>query len=205
MALDWLLIAKEIQSIAQAGLTYSENKYDLDRYRQLRELSVRIIQEHTTLPVKKIKDLFVSEKGYLTPKVDVRGVVFRDDKILMVRESIDGLWTLPGGWADVNYSPFEIAAKEVFEEAGIEVKPHRLLAVFDKMKHSHPPDLYHVYKLFILCEDTGQTVKPGLETTDVGWFDRNNIPQLSLLRITHEQIVTMFKFYDKPNKEAICD
>ena len=205
MALDWLLIAKEIQSIAQAGLTYSENKYDLDRYRQLRELSVRIVQEHTTLPIKKIKDLFVSEKGYQTPKVDVRGVVFRDGKILMVRESIDGLWTLPGGWADVNYSPFEIAAKEVLEEAGIEVKPYRLLAVFDKMKHPHPPDLFHVYKLFILCQDSGQNVKPGLETTDAKWFDRNNIPQLSLLRITQNQIATMFEFYDDPHKEAICD
>jgi ADP-ribose pyrophosphatase YjhB (NUDIX family) len=205
MSLDWLLIAKEIQSIAQAGLTYGDNKYDLDRYRQLRELSVRIMKEHTNAPLEKIKDLFASEKGYQTPKVDIRGVVFRDGKILMVRESIDGLWTLPGGWADVNYSPFEIAAKEVFEEAGITVEPKRLLAVFDKMKHSHPPDLYHVYKLFILCSDSGQDVKPGMETIDAGWFDRDNIPELSSLRITTEQIDIMFEFYDHPDKDVMCD
>lgn len=205
MAFDWLLIAKEIQSIAQAGLTYGENKYDLDRYRQLRELSVRIMKEYTNAPYKKIRDLFASEKGYQTPKVDIRSVVFREGRILMVRESIDGLWTLPGGWADVNYSPFEIAAKEVFEEAGIHVKPKRLLAVFDKMKHSHPPDLYHVYKLFILCNDSGQNVKPGMETIDVGWFDRNNIPGLSTLRITKEQIEIMFEFYNHPEKDVMCD
>lgn len=205
MAFNWLLIAKEIQAIAQAGLTYSENKYDLDRYRQLREMSVRIMEEHTEAPVNKIRDLFASEEGYQTPKIDIRGVVFRDGKILMVRESTDNLWTLPGGWADVNYSPFEIAAKEVSEEAGIEVKPQRLLAVFDKMKHAHPPDLYHVYKLFILCTDSGQNVKPGLETTDADWFDRDKIPPLSLLRITKKQIDIMFEFYDHPKKDVLCD
>jgi ADP-ribose pyrophosphatase YjhB (NUDIX family) len=205
MAFDWLLIAKEIQAIAQAGLTYSANKYDLDRYRQLRELSIRIMQEYTESPIEKIRDLFASEEGYQTPKVDIRSVVFREGRILMVRESNDGLWTLPGGWADVNYSPFEIAAKEVSEEAGIEVKPQRLLAVFDKMKHSHPPDLYHVYKLFILCADSGQTVRPGMETTNADWFRRDKIPPLSPLRITKEQIEIMFEFYDYPEKDVICD
>ena len=123
----------------------------------------------------------------------------------MVRESIDGKWTLPGGWADVGYSPFEIAEKEIFEEAGIKVTPERLLAVFDKMKHSHPPDIYHVYKLFILCRDSGQEVKPGMETTDVGWFERDKNLPLSELRITREQINIMFDFYDNPGKEVICD
>jgi ADP-ribose pyrophosphatase YjhB (NUDIX family) len=205
MAFDWLQIAKEIQSIAQAGLTYSENKYDRDRYRQLRKLSVRIMNEYTEVPMDKIYDLFANEDGYQTPKVDVRAVIFRSGKILMVRESIDGLWTLPGGWADVGYSPFEVAAKEVFEEAGIEVYPKRLLAVFDKMKHKHPPDRYHVYKLFILCDDSGRQVHPGMETTDVAWFERDNIPPLSLLRITEEQILYMFDFYDNPKKEVMCD
>ncbi len=118
---------------------------------------------------------------------------------------MDGNWTLPGGWADVGYSPFEIAVKEVHEEAGIKVKPLRLLAVFDKMKHNHPPDIYHVYKLFILCRDSGQSVKPGIETTEVGWFSRDDIPPLSALRITSEQIKIMFDYYDNPSKDAICD
>ncbi len=205
MALDWLQIAKDLQSLAQAGLTYSENKYDTDRYHQLRELSVKIMYEYTDTPIDKIYDLFANEDGYQTPKVDIRAVIFRSGKILMVRESIDGRWTLPGGWADVGYSPFEVAAKEVFEEAGINVKPIRLLAVFDKMKHKHPPDRYHVYKLFILCDDSGQEVHPGMETTDVTWVDRNKIPPLSLLRITKEQILCMFDFYDHPNKDVLCD
>ena len=205
MALDWFHIAKEIQAIAQAGLTYGENKYDIDRYQQLRELSVRILAEYSDTPMEKVRELFANEEGYQTPKVDIRGVVFRHGKILMVKESLDGKWSLPGGWADVNYSPFEIAQKEVFEEAGIGVKPKRLLAVFDKMKHSHPPDIYHVYKLFILCEDSGEDIKPGMETSDVAWIGRNEIPPLSELRITKKQIETMFEFHDNPGKDVLCD
>ncbi len=205
MSFDWLQIAKEIQSIAQAGLAYSENKFDIDRYQRLRKLSISILKKYTGAPVEKIRDMFASEEGYQTPKVDVRGVIFRKGKILMVREALDGKWTLPGGWADVGFSPFEIAEKEVFEEAGIKVTPERLLAVFDKMKHSHPPDIYHVYKLFILCKDSGQHVKPGMETTAADWFSRNEIPELSELRITHEQINIMFGFYDHPGKDVICD
>ena len=205
MSFDWLQIAKEIQSISQAGLTYTENKYDIERYQRLRDLSVSILKEYTDAPVEKIRTLFTSEEGYQTPKIDVRGVIFREGKILMVRESIDGKWTLPGGWADVGYSPFEIAEKEIFEEAGIKVTPERLLAVFDKMKHSHPPDIYHVYKFFILCRDSGQDVKPGMETTDVGWFGRDENLPLSELRITREQINIMFDFYDNPEKDVLCD
>ena len=205
MEFDWLQIAKEIQSIAQAGLTYTDNRFDIERYTRLREISIRILNEYTGTPIEKITKLFAGEEGYQTPKVDVRGVVFRNGRILMVKEVLDGKWTLPGGWADVGYSPFEVAAKEVFEEAGIKVKPVRLLAVFDKMKHSHPPDIYHVYKLFILCEDSDEIVKPGMETTAAEWFERNKIPQLSELRITHEQIETMFQFYDHPEKDVMCD
>jgi len=205
MTFTWLDIAKEIQSIAQAGLTYSDNKYDQERYRRLREISIKILQEYTGVQTEKIRNLFANEEGYQTPKVDIRGVVFREGKILMVREAIDGKWTLPGGWADVGYSPFEIATKEIYEEAGITVLPERLLAVFDKMKHSHPPDIYHVYKLFILCIDTGEIVKPGMETIEADWFDREEIPALSELRITRKQIDIMFDFYDHPDKETLCD
>ena len=206
MPFKWLDIAKEIQALAQAGIEFSNNKYDIERYTQLRELSVKILHQYTGAPMEKIHNLFTNEKGYQTPKVDIRGVVFRDGKILMVRETIDGFWTLPGGWADVGYSPFEIAAKEVFEEAGLNVTPQRLLAVFDKMKHAHPPDKYHVYKLFILCKDSGQPVKSGMETTEVSWFGRDEIPSsLSIPRITAMQIQTMFAFYDNPRKDVMCD
>ncbi|MBN1598410.1 MAG: NUDIX hydrolase [Bacteroidales bacterium] len=205
MSKYWLEIAQEIQSIAQAGLEYCENDYDRERYQQLRDLSVKIMHSITDIPLEKIKHLFASEKGYQTPKVDVRGVVFRHGKILMVKEKIDGKWTLPGGWADVGLSPFENVVKEVNEEAGIEVKPVKLLAVIDKQKNNYPLDAFHIYKLFILCEDSGQRTSKGMETDDVSWFSRNKIPQLSENRISKEQIAQMFEFYDNPTKEIICD
>lgn len=203
---NWLKIAKELQSIAQAGLTFGENKYDIDRYQQLQKLSTDIVHCHTNAPLKKIENLILYEKGYLTPKVDVRAVVFRNGKILMVKETIDGLWTLPGGWADVNFTPFENASKEVYEEAGIHVAPKRLLAVYDKAKNpEHIPDLYHIYKMFVLCQDSGETIKTGLETSDVDWFDRDSIPPLSLPRITPSQILRMFEYYDNPLMDTDCD
>lgn len=205
MTFNWLDIAKEMQAIAQAGLEYGKDKYDIERFQQLRDLSIRIMHEHTDAPVEKIRELFADETGYPTPKVDIRGVVFREGKILMVREIIDGGWTLPGGYADIGYSPFEIAAKEIWEEAGIKVEPQRLLAVFDKKNHPHPPDRYHTYKFFILCKDSGEPIKPGMETTEVAWVDRHHIPPLSLPRITHNQIMTMFEFYDHPEMDALCD
>jgi ADP-ribose pyrophosphatase YjhB (NUDIX family) len=205
MAFDWLDLAKRLQSIAQAGLTYGYDKYDLERYQQIRDISIEILSHHTEIPAEKVVQIFASETGYQTPKVDIRGVVFREGKILMVREGIDGNWGLPGGWADVGYTPFEIAEKEVWEEAGIRVKPLRLLAVFDKTKHQHPPDIYHIYKLFILCEDLGGEINPGMETLDARWIDRNERLPLSTPRITQEQINIMFEFNDNPGKEVMCD
>ena len=144
-------MAKRLQAVAQAGLEYSDNKYDIDRYQQIRQLSLEIMHDFTGMDMEKLVGVFASEKGYQTPKVDVRGVVFREDKILMVRETIDGNWSVPGGWADVGLTPFEVASKEVFEESGLMVDPVRLLAVLDKKCHNHPPDLFHIYKIFILC------------------------------------------------------
>ncbi len=205
MSFDWLNIAQRLQSIAQAGLTYGADKYDLERYQMIRDISIEIMQNYTDAPLEKIVSLFANETGYQTPKVDVRGVVFRNNKLLMVQEGVDSNWTLPGGWAEVSYSPFENAAKEVWEEAGLKVKPTRLLAVFDKMKHPHPPDAYHVYKLFILCEDLGGEIKPGMETLDVKWMARDERFPLSELRIIQEQIDTMFEYLDNPEKDVMCD
>lgn len=205
MGFDWLDIAKRLQAIAQAGLEYGYDDYDLERYQMIRDISVEIMQNHTDAPIEKIIDLFASEKGYQTPKVDVRGVVFRDDRILMVKERVDGNWTLPGGWADVGFSPFEIAEKEVWEEANLKVKPIRLLSVFDKLKHSHPPDKYHVYKLFILCEDLGGEIKPGMETLDAKWVKKGEKLELSVPRITNAQIETMFDYQENPDNDVLCD
>jgi ADP-ribose pyrophosphatase YjhB (NUDIX family) len=205
MGKEWLNIARQLQSIAQAGLTFSDNKYDIDRYKQLKEISLRMINEVTDIRIEKLKKIFSAEKGYLTPKVDIRGVVFREEKILMVKENIDGLWSIPGGWADVGLTPFQVAEKEVLEEAGLVVEPVRLLAVLDKKSHAHPPDLFHIYKIFILCHEKGGDLQPGIETCQVAFYGIKELPPLSTTRITKEQIEMLFDFQNHPDRPAICD
>ena len=146
---QWLQWAKRIQAIAQTGIAFSKDIYDIERYEELRNISVEIIAKHTDLEIGKIKDLFADAKGYQTPKVDIRGVVFRNGQILMVKEKNDNKWALPGGFCDVGLSPSENVVKEIKEESGFIVKPIRLLALLDKNKHPHPPDLQHYYKIFI--------------------------------------------------------
>jgi ADP-ribose pyrophosphatase YjhB (NUDIX family) len=201
----WLEMAKSLQSLAQAGLEYSENKYDIDRYRQIRELSLEIMQHFTGLSMEKLIGVFASEQGYQTPKVDIRGVVFRGDQILMVRETIDGRWSIPGGWADVGLTPFEVARKEVKEESGLDVLPVRLLAVLDKKHHAHPPDLFHIYKMFILCRENGGELTGGMETSETGFFGPDEFPPLSEPRITMDQIRLMYAYKNDPQKPVSCD
>ncbi len=193
MSFKWLDVAKQIQAIAQAGITFTENKYDVERYEQLRELSVKILTEFSDGDETHITDIFATEKGYQTPKVDVRGVVIRDNKILMVKETIDGKWSLPGGWCDVGLSAKENCEKEVFEEAGLKVTATKLLAVFDKHHHNHPQDIYHAYKLFFLCEEIGGKINIGMETSEVEFFNLNELPPLSIERNTDFQIKKAFE------------
>jgi len=201
----WLDMAKRMQALAQSGLEYSDNKYDRDRYQQMRQLSLEIMHDFTELKMDKLVGAFASEHGYQTPKVDVRGVVFRGDQILMVRETIDGNWSLPGGWADVGLTPSEVAIKEVFEESGLEVVPERLLAVLDKKRHNHPPDMFHIYKIFILCRETGGELKGGMETSETGFFGPDKFPPLSVPRITTEQISLMYEYKSDPLKPSSFD
>ncbi|OEH94173.1 NUDIX hydrolase [Bacillus solimangrovi] len=205
MSHKWLEWAKQIQSISQAGLAFSKDLYDLERYETLRKISVEILAEYTDLKMEKIQHLFANESGYQTPKVDVRGVVFKEDKILLVKEEHDQKWALPGGFCDIGLSPSENVVKEVKEEAGYDVVVKRLLAVFDYHKHPHPPQAYHYYKLFILCEIYGGNAATGIETNDVNFFDRDNLPPLSRMRNTESQIQLMFEFLNHPNKEVILD
>ena len=198
----WLAFAKRVQAIAQAGLTYAVNDYDVERYEELRDISVQIMQELSGEEPAKIRELFTNETGYQTPKVDVRAVVFTDNKILLVHEKIDNCWSLPGGWADIGYSPSEVAVKETREEAGLEVKPVRLLAVLDKKYHPHPPSPYYTYKIFILCESIGGALQQGMETQDVRFFDRYNLPELSVERNTETQVQLLFEYHDNPAKEV---
>lgn len=206
MSDQWLAWARRIQAIAQNGLAYTENPYDVERYGQLRELAAEIIAAHSGLTIERACELFLEERGYATPKVDVRGVVFKDGGILLVRELADkGRWTLPGGWVDVGESPREAVAREVREESGYETRPVKLLAVYDKRKHSHPPDLTHIYKLFILCEFIGGEASKSIETEGAAFFREDEIPELSIGRTTKEQLTRMFEHLREPDLPADFD
>ena len=194
----WLEIAQNLQSIAQAGLTYTEGKYDVERYEQIMQLSKDILSDYSDIHMEKLHEIFKLEKGYLTPKVDVRAAIFRDNEILLVKETTDGKWALPGGWADVGLTASEVVVKEVKEESGLEVRAEKLLAVFDKKCHPHPPELYYVYKLFFLCKEIGGKLKIGMETSDLGFFGLNGLPELSTNRNTFSQIELMFDLKNNP-------
>ncbi|MCM3744893.1 NUDIX hydrolase [Sporosarcina luteola] len=205
MSTQWLDWAKRIQALAQSGLAFSKDIYDIERYEEFRKISVEIMSEHTDLEIHKIESLFTNETGYQTPKVDVRGVVFKNDQILMVKENIDDKWALPGGFCDIGLSPSENIVKEIKEESGFDVIPVRLIALLDKNKHPHPPEPYHYYKIFILCEIIGGEPAIGPETNQVEFFTENNLPSLSLNRNTESQLATMFEFLEDPEKGTVFD
>ncbi|MDN4606447.1 NUDIX hydrolase [Sporosarcina highlanderae] len=205
MSTQWLNWAKRIQALSQSGLAFSKDIYDIERYEELRKISVEIIAEYTNLEMNKIEGLFTNETGYQTPKVDVRGVVFKNDQLLMVREKIDDKWALPGGFCDIELSPTENVVKEIKEESGYDVIPVKLIALLDKNKHPHPPEPYHYYKVFILCEIIGGEPAVGPETNQVKFFSKNNLPPLSINRNTESQITTMFEFLRDPEKETVFD
>jgi ADP-ribose pyrophosphatase YjhB (NUDIX family) len=194
---NWLTWAKRLAALAQNGLTYSDSEYEIDRYRQIRHIAAEMMAAGFDGEPRTFLDLFAREQGYATPKVDVRGAVFRADQILLVREKLDGGWTLPGGWADPCQSPAEAVVREVFEESGFEVRAVKLAAVYDRSKHPHlPPVPWHLYKLFFLCEITGGAARESHETTGVQFFAEDDIPlQLSVSRTLPFQIARMFAHY----------
>ncbi len=201
----WLEWATRLQSIAQAGLTFGENRYDLDRYNQIRAISVEILREYTGISYEKIENLFTSETGYQTPKVDIRASVIRDNKILMVKEKIDGAWSLPGGWADVNTSVSESAARECLEEAGALVRPERIIAIHQADRHYDFPYPYTVYKIFVECSLVEINFRENTETLEAGFFAPDSLPQLSTERNTREQIEMCFGAGKKEVFEALFD
>ncbi|SDH19653.1 ADP-ribose pyrophosphatase YjhB, NUDIX family [Planococcus glaciei] len=205
MSTKWLEWAQRIQSLSQAGLAYSKNVYDLERFEELRDISVEILKEHTEMEMEKIKDLFATDTGYQTPKLDIRGAVFKDGKILMVHEKIDDCWSLPGGFCDIGLSPAENIVKEIKEESGFDVVPMKLLAVLDMKKHPHPPHAFHYYKIFIQCEIVGGNAANGVETQNVEFFEEGKLPPLSINRNTESQIQLLFDFWRDPGKVAVFD
>jgi len=197
---------KRIQALAEIGLQYSEISYDIERYEELQEISLQLLQQLTDIPIEKIIPVIQEKNGYKTPKVDVRAVVFNEkSQILLIQEKVDDLWAMPGGWSDISYSPAEVAEKECFEEAGIKIKAVKLLAVLDKQKQNMPPAFEYVYKIFLLCEKLDDNISTGSETSDVGWFNENKLPGLSTPRNTKEQIKMMFQYHRGERTEPCFD
>jgi len=196
---QWLAWSRQLMAIAQNGLSYASNPFDVERYQSIRQIAAAIIAGHTDAEPEQVVDLFSEEIGYATPKVDVRGAVFRDQAILLVKERQDGRWTVPGGWADVNESPREAVVREIREESGYHTRALKLLAVFDRAKHPHVPLLpFHIYKLFILCELLGGDAASSIETEAAGFFRENELPELSIDRVTPEQLARLFEHSRRP-------
>lgn len=197
---------KRIQALAEIGLEYSEIPYDIERYKELHEISLQLLNQLTDVPVNKITPVIHEKNGYKTPKVDVRAVIFNNkNQILLVKELVDEKWSMPGGWCDISYSPSEVAEKESFEEAGIKVKAKRLLAIMDKQKQNMPPTFEYVYKIFLLCEKLNENISTGSETSEVKWFNEFELPELSAPRNNEKQIKMMFEFLRGERNEAYFD
>ena len=191
--------AKKLAAIAQNGLLYSENPFDIERYEKLRAIASEMLSKVSEEKKEAILALFRGEVGYATPKVDVRGVVFENDSLLLVKEREDSLWTLPGGWADIGDSPAEAVVREIFEESGYRARALKILAVLDKDKQGHPPCPVHIYKLFVECALTGGEAKASIETDGAAFFREGEIPELSLGRTTPAQIRRLFEHHRHPD------
>lgn len=201
----WLDWAVEIQSLAQAGLAYTNNVYDIERYERLREISAEMLSYKTDIPVEKVKDLFCNETGYQTPKVDTRAAIFEDGKILLVHEK-NGTWSLPGGWCDVNQSVAENTIKETWEEAGLHVKADRMIAVQDRNKHNLPIYAYGAVKIFIQCSVIDGAFMENIETTETKYFGREELPEpLAEEKTSKEQILMCFDAYNAEHWQVLFD
>lgn len=200
----WLQWAVELQSLAQAGLFYSKDVFDTERYERIREISAEMIAYKSDIPLDKVKDLFCCETGYQTPKLDTRAAIFEGDKILLVEEK-NGKWSLPGGWVDVGISVKENAIKEVKEEAGLDVKVDFVIAIQDRDKHNLPIYAYKICKVFVLCSVLGGGFENNTETVASGYFGLDNLPELATEKNTYEQIKMCFDAYYSKNRTTLID
>ena len=189
---NWLDWAVELQSIAQAGLHYGRDRFDLERYQRVRDIAAEMLAERSGIPPEKVRDLLCCESGYQTPKLDTRAAIFQGEKILLVRE-LDGLWSLPGGWVDAGLSVAESAVKEVLEEAGLTVRAERIIAVQDREKHNQPVYAWKICKIFVLCTLLGGAFVENSETTESGYFSLEDLPPLAEEKNTQEQIALCFE------------
>ena len=195
---NWLRWAVELQSLAQAGLAYGKDVYDLERYTRIREIAAEMLVEPSGLPLERVKDLFCCETGYQTPKLDSRAAIFQDGKVLLVQEN-DGRWSLPGGWVEVDLSVGENTVKEAKEEAGVDVVPERLIAVQDRARHNQPLYAYGVCKIFVLCTLLGGRFEKNSETLQSRWFGEDELPALAEEKNTAQQIRMCFQASRDPD------
>ena len=200
----WLDWAVELQALAQAGLFYSKDIYDIERFQRIRDIAAEMLTEPSGLPAERVKDLFCNETGYQTPKLDTRAAVFLDDRILLVQEK-NGLWSLPGGWVGVDLSIGENTVKEVKEEAGLDVSPKSIIAVQDRKKHNPEIYAYNICKVFVLCDLLGGEFQENSETIASGYFSIDNLPPLSENKTTAKQIQMCFEAYGTEHWNTVFD
>ena len=201
----WLQWAQQLQAVAQTGETYANNDFDRQRYDLVRNIAAAMMAAGSAAEPGDLIERFARERGYATPRMDVRAAVFRDERILMVQERSDGLWTLPGGFADVGDSPSIAVEREVLEESGFTAKATKLVALFDRNRHPHPPFGYHLWKAFFLCELHGGVARPSIETSAVDFFAADRLPPLSQGRISIGQLQLMFEHQRNPQLPASFD
>lgn len=200
----WLDWAVELQALAQAGLYYSKDVYDIERFQRIRDIAAEMLAYESDVPFERVKELFCNEDGYQTPKLDTRAAIFRDDKILLVQER-DGLWTLPGGWVDAGLTVTENTVKEAFEEAGLQVRAERVIALQDKDRDNPPAQAHKICKVFMLCTELGGSFQSNSETVDSGWFTLDELPPLATGKTTEKQLKMCFDAARAENWETVFD
>ena len=196
-----LIWTREIFSIAQSGLAYSKNEFDLARYRRLQEIAAEMIASQGELTKDAVLKSFSMQAGYATPKIDVRGAVVRDGKILLVHERIDGRWSMPGGWADLGEYPSGVVVREVYEESGYQVEVRKVVGVYDANR-IEPYEFYHAYKIIFLCELIGGEANASIETSDADFFAPDKLPPLSEYRTNQSMIAEVFAHIADPNRST---
>lgn len=201
----WLEWGREIQSLCQTGLAFASTDYEIQRYRRLNEIAAEIIESHTGMPREVLITGFSAQPGYATAKIDVRGAIVREGRILLVQERRDQRWCMPGGWADVGDLPSEMVAREVWEESGFEVKPRKVVAVFDANRGGRPLELYHAYKIIFLCDITGGEPRSSDETMAVDFFSFDDLPPLSLNRTNEKHLNEVRAHLGDPCRPAAFD
>ncbi|MFZ2097468.1 MAG: NUDIX hydrolase [Anaerolineales bacterium] len=201
----WLEWAREIQALAQTGSHYANNEYQLQRYQRLMEIAAEMVSEYSDLEYPSVLRAFKVPIGYTTPKIDVRGAVFQNNRLLLVRERMDGGWTMPGGWADVGESPSFAAEREVLEEAGVQVRANKVVGVYDANRIGQL-ELFHAYKIIFLCDLIGGNPRPSNETSEVSFFGRNDLPEiLSSERTKIRHIHDAFACHEDPSCPTVFD